>query len=43
LDGAAIGLPVPAAAGVIKAIMAGQRMRPPARDRNGSHSAPLAS
>jgi len=35
-------LPALAAAGIIKVIMAGQRMRQPARGRNGSYTALLA-
>jgi hypothetical protein len=35
-------LPALAAASIIKVIMAGQRMRQPARDRNGSYTALLA-
>lgn len=36
-------LPALAAASIIKVIMAGQRMRQPARDRNGSYTALLAA
>jgi hypothetical protein len=36
-------LPALAAASIIKVIMAGQRMREPARDRNGSYTALLAA
>jgi len=36
-------LPALAAASIIKVIMAGQRMRQPARGRNGSYTALLAA
>jgi hypothetical protein len=36
-------LPALAAASIIKVIMAGQRMRQPARRRNGSYTALLAA